>query len=36
MSAEKRNGVWKITSLVLVSESKRIQIAPPVPNSSCQ
>ena len=36
MSAEKQTGAWKITSLVLVHESKRIQIEPSIPNSSCQ
>jgi hypothetical protein len=36
LEAEKQNGVWKITSLVLVHESERTQIVPSVPNSSCQ
>jgi hypothetical protein len=36
LEAEKQGGVWKITSLVLVHKSERIQIAPLVPNSSCQ
>jgi hypothetical protein len=36
MSAQKQNGVWKITSLVLVHDSKRIQIEPSDATSSCQ
>jgi len=36
LEAEKKSGIWKITSLVLVHESERIQIVPSVPNSSCQ
>lgn len=35
ISAEEKSGVWKITSLVLVLESERIQIEPPDTNSSC-
>jgi len=36
LDAEKKSGVWKITSLVLVHKSERTQIVPSVPNSSCQ
>jgi hypothetical protein len=36
LEAEKDSGIWRITSLVLVSETGRIQIVPPVPNSSCK
>ncbi len=36
LEAEKQSGTWKITSLVLVHESERIQIVPSVPNSSCR
>jgi len=36
MEAEKQNGVWKITSLVLVHEPERIQVTPPNPASNCQ
>jgi hypothetical protein len=36
LEAEKQSGVWKINSLVLVHDSKRIKIEPSVPNSGCQ
>lgn len=36
VDAEKLDGVWKITSLVLVHDSTQIQIMPPNSTSSCQ
>jgi hypothetical protein len=36
LEAEKKSGVWKITSLVLVHDSERVQITPPNPTSNCQ
>jgi hypothetical protein len=36
MSAEKQNGIWKITSLALTRDAERIQIEPPVSATSCQ
>jgi hypothetical protein len=36
MLAEKQNGDWKITSLVLVRESRRIQLTPVPASTGCQ
>jgi hypothetical protein len=36
VKAEKKSGVWKINSLILVHESKWMQIEPSIPNSTCQ